>query len=309
MIDQASPPSQPGSAPATPPYAAPAAKTSPWKWVLIVVGVLALLGIILGTIVWRATQGAADAANTFLETTATRGPAAARELASPAFRQNAPPAQWNAFAAQIGLTGYTSASWNKREITNDVAHLEGTMATQTGGTIPLTVDLVKADGKWVVQLINAPQSGFQTSTNAASVADSAVPQPRVGGNVPPTGLVVNPAPPPTTGQDPGFASAWQDPAAKTGQTPSDPRTSMVPQGGAVVPGAKVAGTCMTMLQENTGVKFDSIECLSGLPPRVGASIQCSLQKGARRGAMTVTVTSVDQASQQMNFHCSAGSPM
>lgn len=309
MTDPALPPIQPSPSPAVTPYAAPAPKKSRWKVVLIVIGVLALLGVILGTIVWRATQGAADAANAFLETTATKGPAASRDMASPAFQQNAPPEQWDAFAKQIGLTGYKSASWTKREITNDVAHLEGTMATQAGGTIPLTVELVKTNGKWLVQLINAPQSGFQTSSNAAAVANSAVTQPSVVGNVPPTDMVVDPAAPPTTGQDPGFASAWQGPAANAGQSPSGDRTSMVPQGGAVVPGAKVAGTCMTILQEKTGVKFDSIECLSGLPAQVGASIQCSLQKGAQRGQMTVTVTSIDQASKEMNFHCSAGSPM
>jgi hypothetical protein len=277
--------------------------------VLIVVGVLALIGIALGTIVWRATQGAADAANVFLETTATKGPAASWAIASPAFQQNAPPSQWDAFAKQIGLTGYKSARWSKREITNDVAHLEGAMATQAGGTIPLTVELVKTNGKWLVQLINASQSGFQTSTNAASVANSNVPPAPLVGNVPPTGMVVDPVTPPATGQDPSFASAWQEPSANAGQAPAGDRTSMVPQGGAVIPGAKVAGTCMTILQEKTGVKFNSIQCLSGLPAQVGASIQCSLQKGAQRGQMTVTVTSIDEASKELNFHCSAGSPM
>lgn len=303
MTDPAIPPSQPTTGPTPPPYPGPALRKSRRRTVLIVIGVLVALGLIGGIFAWRATAGAVDAANAFLSKTATEGPAAAWETASPAFKQNAPAAQWDAFAKQIGLTNYKSASWNNRQISNNIAHLEGTMTTQAGGTVPLTMELVKTDGKWLVQLINAPQSGFQTSSNAAAVSQTAqTPAPMGAGNVPPSGLVVDP----NAGQN---TSGWQtDPSANQSQGSLGSGSSVMPRG-VSVPGAQVAGICMTMLQEKAGIKFDSIQCLPALPAQMGATIQCAISKGAQRGQMTVTVTGYDAATQNVQFRCVPGNPM
>ncbi|MEO6971646.1 MAG: hypothetical protein ABI217_12220 [Chthoniobacterales bacterium] len=48
----------------------------------------------------------------------------------------------------LGLTDYASVFWSNREIKNDRAHLEGSVTTRAGGTIPLTMELVKENGAW-----------------------------------------------------------------------------------------------------------------------------------------------------------------
>jgi len=57
---------------------------------------------------------------------------------------------------QIGLADYASSSWQSREFHNDVVTLKGSITTKPGGTVPLTVVLIKEAGSWRVLSVTAP---------------------------------------------------------------------------------------------------------------------------------------------------------
>ncbi len=80
-------------------------------------------------------------------------------------------------------------------------------------------------------------------------------------------------------------------------------TSLIPPGGADIPGAKVAGTCLYKLRESAPAAPDHVECPSGLPPRPGATLQCSATKGRAQGRMDVAILAVDQAANAVTFSC------
>ena len=86
-------------------------------------------------------------------------------------------------------------------------------------------------------------------------------------------------------------------------------TSIIPLGGAEVPGAKVAGTCLFKLREQAPATApDDVECLSGLAARVGATSVCTATRGAAKGRLVAAVTSVGQPSGSMSFSCTVQAP-
>lgn len=86
-------------------------------------------------------------------------------------------------------------------------------------------------------------------------------------------------------------------------------TSLIPLGGAEVPGAKVAGTCLFKLREQAPATApDGVECLSGLAARVGATSTCTATRGAAKGQLVAAVTSIGQPSGSMIFSCTVRAP-
>lgn len=57
---------------------------------------------------------------------------------------------------QVGLTDYASSSWHSRDLHNEVVTLKGTITTRTGGTLPVTIVLIKESGGWRVQSVTTP---------------------------------------------------------------------------------------------------------------------------------------------------------
>lgn len=81
-------------------------------------------------------------------------------------------------------------------------------------------------------------------------------------------------------------------------------TSLIPLGGADIPGAKIAGTCLSRLRTMSPATMpDHVECLQGLPPRLGATTVCSAARGQAAGQMTATVTGTDPAANSVQFQC------
>ena len=81
-------------------------------------------------------------------------------------------------------------------------------------------------------------------------------------------------------------------------------TSLIPLGGAGVPGAKAAGTCQFKLHEQAPATApDGVECLSTLAAKVGATSLCTATRGAAKGQMIAAVTSIGQPSGSMTLSC------
>lgn len=68
------------------------------------------------------------------------------------------------FLAQYpALSNYKEVSFPTRETTNDKGHMEGTLTTKDGATVPINYDFVSEDGGWKIQYIGLPQAGVDST--------------------------------------------------------------------------------------------------------------------------------------------------
>lgn len=131
----------------------------------VVGGVVLVCGGIIGAVVWLVwlifalTGPAVEAGDQFLTLLGEGRTTVAYNAAASGLRAKQTEEEFTTEMKKLQLTEYASSSWNNREIVNDQATLKGTVTTKTGGTVPLTIKLVKEDGTWKVHSINDPQAG------------------------------------------------------------------------------------------------------------------------------------------------------
>lgn len=76
---------------------------------------------------------------------------------------------------RLGLQDNSSATWTSRELGGGKAVLKGSVVTKQRASIPLTLTLIKEEGKWKILNIEGPSVGFQGQTPAHSMpSDSAI---------------------------------------------------------------------------------------------------------------------------------------
>lgn len=122
-----------------------------FRWVLVAVAVLAVLGGVGGVIALYATGGAVAAADRFFATIGSGGAQAAYDQAAPSFRASSSEADFVAAAERLKLASFASASWSRRTISGDTADLEGTLTLAGGAAVPVTMELSRdAGGVWRV---------------------------------------------------------------------------------------------------------------------------------------------------------------
>lgn len=77
----------------------------------------------------------------------------------------------------FGLDGFESASWSNRRIVNDRGVLEGTVRTKAGGSVPLTIEMIKEGDAWKVLSIRGPKTGASSGAIIEKESSAAVPGP------------------------------------------------------------------------------------------------------------------------------------
>ncbi len=140
------------------------------KWVFGILGGLVLLvALLLGTVFW-ATSGVTAAADEFFAALARDDRAAARAMLSEGFVTSSSPAQIDALFADPQLSQVSSASWSKRSVNNNLGSLEGALTTETGGTVPISLELISEKGEWKIHALQLSPAGI--SNNRSSLPDS-----------------------------------------------------------------------------------------------------------------------------------------
>jgi hypothetical protein len=127
--------------------------------VLAVGVVLSLIGAAVVFFVFRLTAPLVTEGEKFLNTAGNGSPEAAYAMASATLRNGQTQEDFARAIQKFGLKGYESASWSNRNISNDRGVLEGTAHTQSGGSVPLTLELIKEGETWKVLSIKGPQPG------------------------------------------------------------------------------------------------------------------------------------------------------
>jgi hypothetical protein len=125
-----------------------------------VFGVFALLITGVLVLVFNLTSGLPATAEAFFEAARTGDIETARSHLSEEFRASTDAEALQRFLSASALLGYREASWSDRNIHNDRGTLTGSVITDNGGRIPLTISLVKENEAWKIYSIDKQAAGL-----------------------------------------------------------------------------------------------------------------------------------------------------
>ena len=96
------------------------------------------------------SQPVADVSEDFLALISQGEVAEAYASASEGFRAEQDEASFTQAVKQLGLTDYSSVSWDSRQVENREATVEGIVTTKGRGTYLVSIRLVYEGGRWAV---------------------------------------------------------------------------------------------------------------------------------------------------------------
>lgn len=130
------------------------------KTLLKVLAVLASLGILGLLLALFLTSGLTDTADKFFTAIRSKQYQVAYGLLSEDFRSSTSYEEFIAFLNKNALLGYKEASWTNRSSSGSKGELDGTVTTETGGTIPVKLSMVKENNSWRIYSIQKVRSGI-----------------------------------------------------------------------------------------------------------------------------------------------------
>jgi len=129
----------------------------------VIVGIVAAI-VLLVAAVFYFTSGLVDTADAFFQAVKRQDIAAARTYLAEDFKANTDETALRAFLAKTALLNFKQASWSSREITNGRGELRGSVTTESGGNIPVTLTFVKENGGWKIYSLRKPSAGITSDT-------------------------------------------------------------------------------------------------------------------------------------------------
>jgi hypothetical protein len=114
---------------------------------------LALCAGLIGLFVYwivALTRPVVDASEEFLSLLGQGKIAEAYAGTASGFRAQQDEASFTAAVKQLGLTDYSSVSWQNRQIKNQSGLAQGTVTTSKGTTMPVVIEVVNENGTWKV---------------------------------------------------------------------------------------------------------------------------------------------------------------
>ena len=117
---------------------------------LLGIGLCAGLAAFLVGWAFAVSQPVADASEQFLALVGQGKVAEAYASASDGVRAEQDEASFTQAVKQLGLSDYSSVSWDSRQVENREGTAEGTVTTRSGGTYRVCVRLVYEGGRWAV---------------------------------------------------------------------------------------------------------------------------------------------------------------
>jgi hypothetical protein len=148
------------------------------KKVLIILGILfGMFAMLIAGVVFLAmnlTSALPGTADAFFKAARAGDMETARSYLSEEFRASTSAEQLQGFLAESALLNYKEASWSNRSINNDRGELTGSVLTDDGGRVPLTIQLVQENDAWKIYHIDRKPAGLQSTADARE-ANAVVP--------------------------------------------------------------------------------------------------------------------------------------
>jgi len=163
--------------------ARPARKEGIVKKILIGVAAVVVIIVVTLLIVGKLTSGMTSTADSFFAAVAAGDRAAAAACLSEDFKASTSmDALWG-FLEQSALVDYESASWGSREISGGQGQLEGSISTEGGGSVPVTIHFVKEADQWSIQRIEKAGAGISQAPETLSIPEDAALAKMVSGSM------------------------------------------------------------------------------------------------------------------------------
>ncbi len=137
-------------------------------WMKVVLGIVAAIGLLLALIFWL-TSDITKTGDDFFAAVQNDDIDAAYELLSPDFKAGTSKDELRAYLAANGLDKIAEVSWGGRSIENNRGRLNGTVTTESGGSIPLTIRLTNSDNGWQIYSIQKERAGFGSDPDGANL--------------------------------------------------------------------------------------------------------------------------------------------
>ena len=141
------------------------------KGCLIFLGVMVLgfmgIAMLVSTVAFL-TSGIVSSADGFFTEIANENYGAAHGFLSETLQKDVSVEQLRTVSEQNNWTEFESAYWNNRSINNGTGELDGSLTTNTGGTIPISMTFVKENSDWKIAFFGEVGSGELTASDIPS---------------------------------------------------------------------------------------------------------------------------------------------
>ena len=132
------------------------------------------LGVLLVNRIFAFTQPVVDASQQFLDLLGQGKITEAYASSADGFRTQQSETSFADAVKQLGLTDFSTVTWQNRQIVNQEGMAEGNVTTRKGETKPIAIRLVQEKGKWAVVGLRyggVDMATFKTSTTVPAQAD------------------------------------------------------------------------------------------------------------------------------------------
>jgi hypothetical protein len=130
------------------------------KTLLKILAALLLLAVVAGGAAIYFTRGAASTADAFFEAVRAERMGDAQRYLSEGFRAATDADALARYLDASQMHRVTATRWHSRSVSGGQARLEGTLTTESGGSVPIAIDLVKEQGAWKIHHISRGPAGL-----------------------------------------------------------------------------------------------------------------------------------------------------
>jgi hypothetical protein len=130
------------------------------KYLLIVVLGFGAFGAVVAGLVFFFTSGMTDSAGVFLTAVKEKRDDQAYRSLSEEFRASTSLPEFVAFLDESALRGFKEVSWSSLSIKNSNGKLKGVVTTESGGSVPLELSMLKENGQWRIHSLRKQAAGL-----------------------------------------------------------------------------------------------------------------------------------------------------
>jgi hypothetical protein len=131
------------------------------KFLKIIIGIVVFI-ILVVVLVFYLTGDMVDAANSFFKAVKQNDMTKARGYLAEEFKAATDEKALKEFLSSSALLNFKETSWGERQISGSRGELNGSVKTETGGTIPIRLTLVKESGGWKIYSLQKPTAGLMS---------------------------------------------------------------------------------------------------------------------------------------------------